>query len=74
MAKISLRLDDELAAKAKEAGHGNLSAYVTRALRHELLREELAEMRADPRLAAVESEIADEHDAAVDAYLSELGR
>ncbi|MFI9510249.1 hypothetical protein [Nocardia sp. NPDC052566] len=78
MAKISLRLDDDLAAAAKDAGNGNLTDFITRAVRHELVREELAAMRADPPLATVltdaEAVAAAEHDAAVDAYLSELGR
>lgn len=72
--KVSFRLDDQLAAAAVAASGGNLSAYMVRALRHELMRDELAALRADPRHAAAERELADEHDAAVDAYLRDLGR
>ncbi|WP_040804841.1 hypothetical protein [Nocardia concava] len=74
MAKISLRLDDDLAAAAKDAGQGNLTAYIARAVRHELIRDELAAQRKDARIADAEAEAAADHDAAVDAYLRELGR
>lgn len=74
MAKISVRLDDQLLDAAKEASGGNLSTFVARAIRHELVREELAAMRSDVRIADAQSAAAAEHEAAVDAHLAELGR
>lgn len=66
MAKISLRLDDDLAEAAKQAGDGNLTAYITRAIRHELVRDELANWHSDPRflsaLDAADAELAAEHE------------
>lgn len=51
MAKISVSIDDDLATELKESARGNVSAFVARAVRRQLDREQLdvflGELQAD---------------------------
>ncbi|MCU1640017.1 MAG: hypothetical protein JWN03_292 [Nocardia sp.] len=47
--KLSVSLSDDTGAHVRSLGHGRASSYIDRAVRNQMLRDEVAEIAATPR-------------------------